>query len=299
MILDLNKVFTNTHLHLIIWNRFDDSIHQKGLILVQEFLSDPEFCGVVLPMLRPIGRPQGIYEEWNSEFTESRGDEKKDGFFWLNDHSSHCELWLQVSKDCEVKVWDKIEHWRQENNHGRTWRSRKWQLGKNPIWEPLGGTKLEECGYAGTKNGGGTRILCSINPEQVAWFLKLIWYRASVVISNKLIKNGKVKLLNPREEIDFIADLLEEIFSDIQLNDYGLEGPDDPIDPTLFNVSHMAAFAVNSVTTITKISSYCVYQIEDYYQDCHLTHPYCFRNRNDYLDAIRCAECRFTEAKKQ
>ena len=139
---------------------------------------------------------------------------------------------------------------------------------------------MQNCIYVKVRDGLGTKILCDIGEKQMPAFLKLIWYRSSVVIAEWLSTHIIDPWIDPPSQKDVIQALMSEIFADINPGEYGLYSTFESIDPSAFSAAHMAAFAINAITRVSHI-----YQIEQYFGD-KITQPYCFTSKEEFLKAF-------------
>jgi hypothetical protein len=94
--------------------------------------------------------------------------------------------------------------------------------------------------------------------------------------------------LDPCTQQQAIADLLARLLGPIRPADYGIAGAPDTLDPSLLWGSHLAAFAVNAVTTDMPGD---VYQLEQYWHDGCVTWPHKYADLQAYLGAIQKARC--------
>ena len=252
------------HLHLVIWNRFCAKSHSSGLMLVKKLIEDYD---LVMPMLRPIGRKGNAYvNNVKSQFEEpvpnSISNEIPPAPTLRDGYSGHCELWIQVADVINSTLVDFL---RERFNKKSNGFAALLYHNDNPTWAPLSRS------YANGRNGLSKNIRRDIGEEQLPAFLKLIWYRSSVVIIDWLsTQNGAIPTIDPVTQKGVLHDLMTKILSSINPNDYGLSSSYDSIDPSSFGVSHMSALAIEALTAVTRL-----YQIE--------TRPYIYPNKEEFL----------------
>jgi hypothetical protein len=288
--LDLRKIFENKpRLHVLVWNRFDEDINNSAMLLVRDFLGDNELGDYVLPMLYPLGRYDSDFERMSSR-GESEGTYPQDKPCF--DHWGPCndkgeqrtdraELDLQVAGRHEEKAWNKIKEWIDNNDEDCfAWRSCKY-----PVWKPLKKEDSEDCQYACANNEKATKLLCDLK-EQVPWFLKLIWYRATEVICDNLVEQSYVRLINPwdAQDRELLCSMLNQTFQEIHVGEFGLSPGnelDAKTDPSQFSVTHLAAAAFNAVTVVQQQHDYPL----EYYANGNLcaTRPYLFSDLRAYI----------------
>jgi len=177
---------------------------------------------------------------------------------------------------------NKVINLLKECLQGRSERFCAFLNNKNPLWQPLSNS-YQDCPYVTARNGGGTDILCDIGEGQMPAFLKLIWYRSSVVIAEWLSTQGEnISWIDPLGQKDLICYLMKKIFEDINPKEYGISSTFGSIDPSAFGAAHMAAFAINAITRISH-----VYTIEDYFRNPKTTRPYCYPDKDEFLKVFR------------
>ena len=275
----VGKIFQGkTRLHLLIWNRFSEKSHTSGLVLVKKLIEDYD---QVMPMLRPIGRKHNGYRDGlKSDFEEPVPNFISKSIppapILPGDYSAHCELYIQVADSVNNNLLDTIKPILKEDNGFAAFLNHR-----NPTLGPLG-ESMRECQYAVARDGLGTKILCDIGEKQVPAFLKLIWYRSSVVIDEWVSKQTTNPWIDPLSQKDILCDLMAKIFADINPKEYGISSSFESIDPSAFGVAHMAAFAIN---TITRVSH--VYQIEQYFENPCVTQPQSYPSREEFLKVFR------------
>lgn len=237
---------------------------------------------LVMPMLRPLGRsPQNYSENYKTEFRNSppnRFCQKIPSASLLDkNHTGHCELWIQVADPINSNLMDFLKtHINRRDIIFGVFLNRE-----NPVCQPLGDS-MQNCDYAGARNGLGTNILCDIGEAQLPGFLKLIWYRSSVVIAEWFSAQPQnASWIDPVRQKDVLCKLMGRIFSDLNPKEYGISSSFASIDPSAFGVAHMAAFAINTVTKATH-----VYQIEQYFGN-NITRPYSYPSREEFLKEFR------------
>ena len=263
-----------TCLHLIIWNRFSEKSHTSGLVLVKKLIEDYE---LVMPMLRPIGRKHNGYGDGlKSDFEEPVPNfiSKRipPASILPGGYSAHCELFIQVADSVNNNLLDTIKPLLKQDNSLAAFLNHR-----NPIWGPLG-ESMPGCQYAVARDGLGTKILCDIGEEQMPAFLKLIWYRSSVVIAEWLSKQIRNSWIDPLSKRDAIYTLMSKTLADISPGEYGISSAYDSIDPSAFGVAHMAAFAINAITQVSH-----VYQMEQYFGNRNVTQPHSYPSREKFL----------------
>jgi len=269
----------NTYLHLVIWDRFSETSNTRGLTLTNELVQKFD---LVMPMLRPLGRsPQNYLEDSKTEFRKpppNRFCQKIPSAPLLdNNHTGHCEQWIQVADSIENHLMDFLEkHINRKDIIFGVFLNRE-----NPVWQPLGDS-MKKCDYAMARDGLGTKILCDIGEKQVSAFLKLIWYQSSVVIDEWVSKQTTNPWIDPLSQKDILCDLMAKIFADINPNEYGIPCSFESIDPSAFGVAHMAAFAINTITMVLH-----VYRIEQYFGNSNVTQPHAYASRDEFLQAFR------------
>ena len=274
------EIFKNkTYLHLVIWDRFCDKSHTRGLTLMKEIVKEFD---LVMPMLRPLGRtPHNYSDDFKTKFKKPPPNELCDVIplapLLRGNYTGHCELWVQVADSFNCTVVDFLrERIKKKDSLFGVFLDRE-----NPIWQPLGDS-MQKCDYAVARDGLGTTILCDIGEGQQAAFLKLIWYRSSMVIAEWFsMQPQNISWIEPLEQRDVLYDLMNKIFADIAPRKYGISSSFDSIDPSAFGVAHMAAFAINAITKVSH-----VYQIEQYFGN-NITRPYSYPSREEFLKAFR------------
>ena len=185
----------NNHLHLVIWNRFCTKSHSSGLMLIKKLIEDYD---LLMPILRPIGRKGNAYiNNVKSQFEEpvpnSISNEIPPAPTLRDGYSGHCELWIQVADDINSTLVDFLRERFNKKSNG---------LSKN--------------------------IRRDIGEEQLPAFLKLIWYRSSVVIVEWLsTQNGAIPTIDPVTQKSVLHNLMTKIMSSINPNDYGLSSSYD------------------------------------------------------------------------
>lgn|GEM_PF-5770412 len=264
------------HLHLVIWNRLDASDHAKAMNSVLSLMECDETNGI-MPLLRPLGRPPDNYCRYASEGAFVDVDAKnlcKTPLRPDGKHTAHCEIWIQVADTANAKVREYISDlfssipsvclfW---DNH-------------NPVWQPLGNDKFT-CEYSRSRSNTQDKFLCSLCDDRIAWVLKLIWFRATAEISDRLREDGGFKPIHPINDKASIKDLMSKICSDINLKDYNLSADLDKVDPTAFGASHLATFAVNSMT---EVENGKIYALEEFFESSDMTRPCNLPDRSSFL----------------
>lgn len=265
----VGEIFSDkNHLHLVVWNRFCPKSHTSGLMLVKKMIEDYD---LVMPMLRPIGRKGNAYvDNVKSQFEEpvpnSISNEIPSAPTLGEDYSGHCELWIQVADVINSTFVSFLR--REFNKKSNVFAALLYH--NSPTLAPLGKSRVRNV---------DPEILRDIGKDQLLAFLKLIWYRSSVVIVDWLsTQNGAIPTIDPVTQKDVLHDLMTKIMSSINPNDYGLSSSYDSIDPSSFGVSHMSAFAINALTVVTYL-----YQIEQYFENPNITHPYSYPNKEEFL----------------
>ncbi|MBW2066114.1 MAG: hypothetical protein JRJ03_14440 [Deltaproteobacteria bacterium] len=265
-----------TCLHVIIWDRFCERSHISGLRLMKELV---EQFDLAMPMLRPIGRrPHNYSEDSKTEFGKPPPNTLSDGIpsapLLNKKHTAHCEMWVQVADAINDDLIDFFKKYiNTKDSIFGAFLDRK-----NPEWQPLGDS-IQNCNYAMARDELGRKIVCDIGEKQLPAFLKLIWYRSSVVISGWLSDQGdKWSGIDPLRQKTDLHDIMAKIFIDINPREYGIRSSFDSIDPSGFGVSHMAAFAINAITKVSHI-----YTIEDYFGNGNVTQPHSYPCKEKFL----------------
>lgn len=264
-----------THLHLILWNRLNPDDHARGMDALKSFM-ESDWSKQNLPLLRPFGRRKDTYIDYSRNNTFSvtdlvNIDQTRELQTDQGLKTAHCELWIQTRNPSIDKLESSFGDLRSvcflwEHN--------------NPLWQPLGSGKFD-FPYSKSRGGIHDKFLCTLCDDRIAWIMKLIWYRASVEICEQMSRAGGFAPIDPLIEKPAIRDIMNRICSDINLRDYGIVQDSTTIDPTDFDVSHMAAFAVNA---ITQISNGQMYWLEHYPgNDYRMTRPNCMDNRAQFL----------------
>lgn len=267
-----------TSLHLVIWDRFSEKSHHSGLTLMKRLVEDFD---LVMPMLRPLGRgPDDYSKDFRTKFDKSPPNILCDDIpsapllRLRNGYTTgHCELWLQVADVINSTLIDFLrESFNKKGNVFAAFLSHE-----DPTKAPLGGS------YAKARNGIDTEIRHDIGEDLYPAFLKLMWYRSSVVIVDWLsAQNVAIATIDPVTQKGVLHHLMTEILSDINPNDYGLPSSFDPVDPSSFQVSHMSTFAVNALMPVTH-----KHQMGQYLGNEDVTHPYAFPNKEEFLKLFR------------
>jgi hypothetical protein len=210
-------------------------------------------------MIRPLGRENlSDYDNALESFGEigkegidyeflkgkPKGKEKEKKYY------SHCELWIQIAPEGESVVWNKIKNWIKINKHGIARRSLS-----DSIWRPYDSNFTHENNYYPRygdeieKKSEPKFIQRIISKEQVPWFIKLIWGRATALILFRSSVKDNILLLNPSKDMNKFISIYEEILSDIDLEGYGFTSSTKVISPMHFGASHMAAFVLNALVS--------------------------------------------------
>lgn len=255
---NIPQIFPNTSLHVLRWNLYDLKAHSSGMAFASSLISNADTTSEVLPMIRPLGRgkpeTQGTKLVFPSgvESCGSVGDEGID-YDWIDlgeegFRSSHCELWIQTSRGASEKIWNLITTWIGTNNFGFAEKEMS-----HPICQPFGTSALEQTQYAKTlvehlTQQPATTLLHLISPTQVPPVLKTIWYRSTVSMVANHFVNGIFSLVSAKDE-NAIKKILSESLSPFDLADYAILKSSTTLDPIPYIGSHMAAFAVNAVTS--------------------------------------------------
>lgn len=260
-----------THLHLVLWNRLDSRDHAKAMQAICSLL-ESDYAKEIMPLIRPIGRARQTYRTFAMDGTFEKVDTVNlDRAPLLDDkHTAHCELWIQTRNpsidkleasfgnlDSACFLWERID----------------------PVWQPLG-SGMHDCSYATSRDAKLDKLLCTFCDDRIAWIMKLIWHRATVEICALMKRHGGYTPIDPLKKKADIRELMNRICKDIVLKDYGIVHDSTTIDPTDFGVSHMSAFAVN---TVTQISNHQVYQLEQYFNNRRVTQPNSMDNRAQFL----------------
>ncbi len=274
--IDCLKVFVNAHLHLLVWGRLNAQAHSAGLQLLGGLLEAPGIGDRVLLLLRPVGRGQDAIRQFGQSFAEQSDGEPPDPSGWS-------ELWVQVSCDDEARAWSILKDWAECAGHGP---AKAWRSHTNPLWQPLS-DGITNCGYAAARSPHADLWLSQLEDDHVAWLLKVVWHRASVVIAEEFSERSDLRVA-PWCEQERIAGLLGRILSPFDPVQYSIPTPSGLFDPSAFSASHLAAFALNAVTQDRSVT---VWQLEQFWHSGDLTHPARFENLQKYLDAVRGARC--------
>lgn len=266
-------------LHLVIWDRFSDSINIRGLTLMTELIQKFE---LVMPMLRPIGRKSngyivGMKNDFQEPVPNSISVDIPSAPILPGNYSGHCELWVQIADSINDSVLKFLKSYIDEQNGNFA----IFLNHNTPDWAPFGRS------YAKTRYEFGTRtdyqIKYDISEKQLPGFLKLIWYLSSVIIADWFSTQGQnISWIDPFVQRDILYNLMVKIFADINPGEYGISSSFDSIDPSEFGIAHMAAFTINA---ITKVSN--VYQIEQYFRNLNITRPYNYPNKDEFLKVFR------------
>jgi len=284
------RVFANPHLHLVVWNRFSP-VHDEGMRLAARLMGEPEFQSAAMVLLRPLGRTRGDYGSYDGTFHESGGD---DILSMMGDETRGCcELWVQVTGDREAAVWGRLKAWVADPAHSP---ARAWRTHCAPLWQPMS-HGLTDCQYAEARSQHAALWLSKLGIEYTAWFLKVIWHRASVAILNECVSQQSVMRVKLWCEQARIADILGRALSPFELEEFGIPGPPGLVDPSAFAASHLAAFALNAVTQECLILDRArqevvnaIWQVEQFWRDTsNVTWPHKHRDLCAYLRAIRSA----------
>ncbi len=279
---DLNFVFNDpSHLHLICWNLSDIDVHKKGLELAYKLIDDERLFSKMLIMIRPLGRVN--LSEYDNAI-ESIGELGKEGKDYIllktesDPYYSHCELWIQIASEEESLVWDKLKEWIEDNSHGFARRSFA-----NPLWRPYSSDLAHEDNYYPRYcdeivQKSAPKFIQNIIPrEQIPWFIKLIWGRASYLIVSHFLNCYKGQLINPANNIRNFIDLYSLILANIDMKAYGFTSAYEFLSPMHFGASHMAGFALNALVSDRSGR----HQIEQYYpRGFPVTHPYKFYSKD-------------------
>lgn len=282
--MDCSEVFKDTKLSLLVWHRLDQAVHQEALRFMKELMTNATLAAHVMPLLRPAGRTQRDYDDWQTKARQTHGTPPAHCAPAGQSHL-YCELWFQVQGQADAALWQKVQGWVNGCGHG--WALHDIGSAPENHWQPLA-DRLERCQYLECNPSGGEIRWCEMPKEQIPWALKVVWYRASEVLCEHLAQPTSDWLLNPQCDRDRILRLLAEILSDINLNRYGIADSGTLLDPSRFGVSHMAAFAMNAVTAVEPPDKY---RLDQYWPPLgdNATWPHRYPKLQDYLDAIRSA----------
>lgn len=265
-----------THLHLVLWNRLDLRDHAKAMQAICSLL-ESDIAKEIMPLIRPIGRARQTYRTYAMDGTFEKADTVNlDRAPLLDDkHTAHCELWVQVADSANSDAKTELKQlFGSLNSVCFLWEH------NNPLWQPLGSGKFD-FPYSQSRGGTHDKFLCTLCDDRIAWIMKLIWYRASVEICALMIRNSSYTPIHPINDKAGIKHFMARICSDIDLADYGIVRDTKKIDPTDSGASHLAAFAVNSITSVSNGS---IYALESYYgNDQRVTRPYMLADREKFL----------------
>lgn len=286
MSVDCSSLFPKSHLHLLVWDRFNTTAHDDALRLLAAVLADTALGRRVLPLLRPLGRPASVYRGYDSQFAEHSADNGLPPVLpgHPGGYLACCETWLQVNPQSEEALWRLLGEWAEDGRHSpaRVWRSHP-----DPLWQPLA-TGLADCEYANARHSGAVIQLAQLAPESVAWLLKTIWHRASTEIVRDCVTPGAIRRFDPCTQQTEIASLLGRVLAPIGLADWGITSAPDVVDASDFQASHLAAFALSAVTAER---APCIYQLEQYWPDPRITHPASYPDLPTYLQTVARARC--------
>ncbi len=241
----LSDIFTpKTHLHLVIWNRFNDSDHEGAMNILLNLMTS-EHSDKILPMIRPLGRPLDTYQSYTNDNVFQGNDIRNIGITSIvsGSRTAHCEIWFQVADESNEAFKETLkQEFQIISSVCFFWES------ANPIWQPIG-NDIYSCDYARSRNRSQDSFLCSFCDNRIAQLLKLIWYRATEeLIKFMQSQNNSFCTINPISDKSIVKDILIEICSDIDLKNFGLFEDSTILDPTEFGASHLAVFAMNSIT---------------------------------------------------
>jgi hypothetical protein len=290
---DCQDLFSHPHLHLLVWNRFGIQAHDAGMRLLSVLLRDTALEGQFLMLIHPLGRALREYDSYSKDAADRVGTGLPQPFPG-DPHLQCCEVWFQVSDQAEAAVWGHLRNWSEDpgNSPASAWRSLP-----APLWQPLGHGPLD-CAYARPRDVLGASWLSRLSAEHIAWLLKVMWHRASVVIVSDCAAQQSVKRITPWCDQDGIAAMLARMLSGFELSEFGIPGPAGQVDPSAFGASHLAAFTLNAVTRevplpapVPTSPAVCIWQVEQFWHDPRITHPSAYGSLSEYLAAVRSARC--------
>lgn len=276
MSMDLMKWFPGSHLHVLLWDRFDPKHHQAGMNFLVSLMKNPDFDAYIMPMLRPIGRIPQDYLVFEQVFQEMSGGRLPDQPAPGNTpYLNCCEVWLQVAEEQEEPLWNEMASWgnRQNLTHWRVWRS-----AAEPVSRPFGDDMLFD-----------PNLPNDYTEEQKAALAKVIWFRATGVIVEWLSTgqcHTQLHLTDPGDR-KAVAEALKRVTDTLRYGDYGLpdSGGSPTTDPSRLRVSHMPAFAINAITKVADPSRW-FYQLEQYLRWDYVSYPYLYPSRANYLSHV-------------
>jgi len=285
MRIDCGQLFPNSHLHLLVWERFDVRAHTAGMDFVAHCIQQPPFAGKVMPLLRPTGRKETDYAAFDLAFLGGCSGNGLPGLSLAaaGQRLPCCELWLQVSSGLEANLWQEMLRWAGARFASRKWKA--WRSHGQALWQPLSKC-FSCCDYAETakatchcRAAEALSRLCQLSPDETSWFLKLVWYRAAEVVADGIAAGKRVIGLDPTQAADRadFMDVLTAMVDDLTPSRYGIHPLASAVDPTAFVVSHMTAFAAAALLDV---------QARGHQQYLAMTHPYQFASRSDYLNDV-------------
>lgn len=269
--------FSASRLHLVIWNRVKRDHHFPAMDAFLKIMTSV-YSDQLLALIRPVGRSLENYRQYQTEAAFKSVDLSQLTTTQLldNGRTAHCEVWFQVSNAADQMLKDDLAtEFAGISSVCHFWDHR------NPVWAPFG-EDLYSCQYASSRSGCQDKLICSLCDSRVALLMKMIWHSASREIVDMLKGTGFVAT-DPQKDIHKIRDLMSCIIADIDLTQAGIQTTSNMIDPTDFAASHMAAFAVNSVTEVRKANNHYIYQLEQYYHNRWATHPNVYPTRTAFL----------------
>ena len=286
----LPHIFSDGELHLILWRRLNEACHDDGLGLAKRLLAEQDLVGDVMLLLRPY--PRASYHHFQTSFAIP------DQPFPGSDDDPWCELWVQTSRAAADDVGKRLRAFRTD---GMRRCFLQWMGDGGALWGPLS-RGIQDCQYAATRPGGAQRWLAELPMNQVAWLLKLIWHRATEEILTHCVTVGGLRLLDPRTDQTDIADVADRALSTFLPAGYGVDTPDEPVEPSAYGVSHLAVGAINAVTINHTSGGRGVYRLEKHYDEYYrrqypqspdggrlATLPHLFDSREQYLESLRAA----------
>lgn len=279
MAIDCRQLLSCSHLHLLVWDRLDPAAHSAGLRFTVELLTAPGLTDKVMPLLRPLGRNESDYNAFGLVFAEHTGSLLGSPKDW---RSRCCELWVQVGEAAEARAWQAIQDWLRTRPRAKGWRSHC-----QALWQPFSAAH-DECKYAETgqaprhrRYGEAEQFLRSLPQDERAYFLKVLWYRASEAFARESANGDLVCDIDPREEVGLarLRRFASAALDEFAPADYGIAHASGRVDPCAFSAAHLPAYAVNALTRVHRGR----YWIEDHLGGDAATHPCCFSSRSDYL----------------
>jgi len=246
-----------TKLHLVIWDRFHEKIHDKNMKFFKSLSAEP-WARDILFMLRPLGRPPETYFNFWYKKTfrnvENIGVLKRTQVL-PGGRTGHCEMWIQVPESLNSTLVDNIyfrapavffmEH-------------------KSPVWQPLSDS-LYDCQYLLRREG--VRPHYHRDDEAQARLLKIIWSKAS-----KLVLSHWDTPLHPKKDWRKFRKILTEML------DYS-----PTFDPSDYAISHLSVFAINALLKPWDGNKAF---LEDHYESSLITRPHLFKSFQHYIKHI-------------